>query len=40
MTIASAEKFLKKALDDADKKRLVEESIEQVIEELEKRQNN
>ena len=40
LTIASTEKFLKKALDDADKKRLVEESIEQVIEELEKRQNN
>ena len=40
LTIASTEKFLKKSLDDADKKRLVEESIEQVIEELEKRQNN
>ena len=40
LTIASTEKFLKKALDDADKKKLVEESIEQVIEELEKRQNN
>ena len=39
LTIASTEKFLKKVLDDADKKRLVEESIEQVIEELEKRQN-
>ena len=40
LTIASTEKFLKKSLDDADKKRLVEESIEQVIEELKKRQNN
>ncbi len=40
LTIASTEKFLKKALDDADKKRLVEESIEQVIQELEKRQRN
>ena len=36
LTIASTEKFLKKALDDADKKRLVDESIEQVIQELEK----
>ena len=40
LTIASAEKFLKKALDDTDKKRLVDESIEQVIQELEKRQHN
>ena len=40
LTIASTEKFLKKSLDDADKIRLVEESIDQVIEELEKRQNN
>ena len=40
LTIASAEKFLKKALDDSDKKRLVDESIEQVIQELEKRQRN
>jgi F-type H+-transporting ATPase subunit b len=40
LTIASAEKFLKKALDDTDKKRLVDESIEQVIQELEKRQRN
>ena len=38
LTIASAEKFLKKALDDTDKKRLVDESIEQVIQELEKSQ--
>ena len=40
LTIASAEKFLKKTLDDTDKKRLVDESIEQVIQELEKRQRN
>ena len=40
LTIASAEKFLKKSLDDNDKKRLVDESIEQVIRELEKRQRN
>ncbi|MBT5470534.1 MAG: F0F1 ATP synthase subunit B [Nitrospina sp.] len=40
LTIASTEKFLKKALDDADKKRLVDESIEQVIQELEKSQRN
>jgi F-type H+-transporting ATPase subunit b len=40
LTIASTEKFLKKALGDDDKKRLVDESIEQVIVELEKRQNN
>ncbi len=40
LTIASTEKFLKKALDDSDKKRLVDESIEQVIQELEKNQRN
>ena len=40
LTIASTEKFLKKALGDEDKKRLVEESIEQVIQESEKRQRN
>ncbi len=39
LTVASTEKFLKKVLDDADKKRLVAESIEQVIEELEKQRN-
>jgi F-type H+-transporting ATPase subunit b len=39
LTIASTEKFLKKVLGEEDKKRLVEESIEQVIQELEKRQN-
>jgi F-type H+-transporting ATPase subunit b len=40
LTIASTEKFLKKALGDEDKKNLVEESIEQVVQELEKRQSN
>ena len=40
LTIASTEKFLKKALGDDDKKKLVEESIEQVVQELEKRQRN
>ena len=34
LTIASAEKFLKKSLDDSDKKRLADESIEQVAREL------
>ena len=37
LTIASAENFLKKTMDDTDKKRLVDDSIEQVIQELEKR---
>ena len=36
LTIASAEKFLKKSLVDADKKRLADESIDQVVQELEK----
>ena len=40
LTIASTEKFLKKVLGDEDKKKLVEESIEQVVQELEKRQRN
>jgi F-type H+-transporting ATPase subunit b len=34
LTIASAEKFLKKSLDDNDKKRLADESIEKVAREL------
>lgn len=38
LTIASTEKFLKKTLDEADKKRLVDESIEEVIKELEQQQ--
>ena len=40
LTIAAAENFLKKTMDDTDKKRLVDDSIEQVIQELEKRQRN
>lgn len=40
LTIASAEKFLEKTLGGADKKRLVDESIEQVIKELEKNRQN
>ncbi len=36
LTIASAEKFLKKSLGDADKKRLADESIDQVVQELER----
>jgi len=40
LTVASAENFLKKTMDDTDKKRLVDDSIEQVIQELEKRQRN
>lgn len=35
LTIASTEKFLKKTMDESDKKRLVEESIQEVIRELE-----
>ena len=34
LTIASAEKFLKKSLNDSDKKRLADESIEQVSRDL------
>ena len=34
LTIASAEKFLKKSLEDSDKQRLADESIEQVAREL------
>ena len=34
LTIASAEKFLKKSLEDSDKKRLADESIEQIAREL------
>ncbi len=39
LTIASTEKFLKKALDDKEKKRLAEESIEEVIKEMQQRTN-
>ena len=38
LTIASTEKFLKKTLDDADKKELVEQSIDEVIQEMEGKQ--
>lgn len=40
LTIASTEKFLKKSLDDKDKKRLADESIEEVIREMEERSRN
>lgn len=39
LTIASTEKFLKKALNDKEKKRLAEESIEEVIREMQQRTN-
>jgi len=39
LTIASTEKFLKKALDEKDKNRLAEESIEEVIKEIKQRSN-
>lgn len=35
LTIASTEKFLTKALNETDKKRLIDESISEVIQELE-----
>jgi len=34
LTIASTEKFLKKTMDESDRKRLAEESIEEVIKEM------
>ena len=40
LTIASTEKFLKKTMDDSDRKRLAEESIEEVIKEMQQRQMN
>ena len=40
LTIASTEKFLKKTMDDADRKKLAEESIEEVIKEMQQRQMN
>lgn len=40
LTIASTEKFLKKSLDEKDKKRLADESIEEVIREMEERSRN
>lgn len=38
LTVASTEKFLKKSLTDEDRKRLAEESIEEVIREIEQNQ--
>ncbi|KMP11109.1 ATP synthase F0 subunit B [Candidatus Nitromaritima sp. SCGC AAA799-C22] len=35
LTIASAEKVLKKSLDEGDQKRLIDESIEEVLREME-----
>ena len=40
LAISSAEKIIKKSLDDEDKKRLVEESIEQVVEEMKQKSMN
>jgi len=40
LTIASTEKFLKKVLDDSERKRIADESIEEVIREMEQQQNN
>lgn len=40
LTISSAERIIKKSLDDSDKKRLVEESIEQVVEEMKQKAGN
>lgn len=40
LAISSAEKIIKKSLDDEDKKRLAEESIEQVVKEMEQRSMN
>ncbi|PIQ95928.1 MAG: ATP synthase F0 subunit B [Nitrospinae bacterium CG11_big_fil_rev_8_21_14_0_20_56_8] len=40
LTIATAEKFLKKAIDDAEGKRMVNESIDEVIRSLEKQARN
>jgi F-type H+-transporting ATPase subunit b len=40
LTIASTEKFLKKVLDDTERKRIADESIEEVIREMEQRQSN
>ncbi|GJL79902.1 MAG: hypothetical protein NPINA01_28910 [Nitrospinaceae bacterium] len=40
LTIASTEKFLKKTLDASDKKKLAEESIEEVIKEMQQGRMN
>ncbi len=39
LTIASTEKILKRSLGEEDKKRLVDESIEEVVESLDQRNN-
>ena len=40
MAISSAEKIIRKSLDNKDKKRLVEESIKQVVEEMKQQSMN
>lgn len=40
LTIASTEKFLKKTMDAADRKKLAEESIEEVIREMQQGRMN
>ena len=40
LTIASTERFLKKAMDDSDRKRLAEESIEEVLKEMQQGRMN
>jgi len=37
LTMASTEKVIKKSLSDDDKKRLIDESIEEVLREMESR---
>jgi F-type H+-transporting ATPase subunit b len=37
LTMASTEKVIKKSLNDDDKKRLIDESIEEVLREMESR---
>jgi F-type H+-transporting ATPase subunit b len=39
LTMASTEKILKKALSDDDKKRLIDESIAEVLQEMEKQKS-
>lgn len=40
LTISSTEKFLKKAMDDKDRKRLAEESIEEALKEMQQGKMN
>ena len=40
LAISSAEKIIRKSLDNKDKKRLVEESIKQVVEEMKQQSMN